>query len=260
MKKLFNCCMIFILSFVFVGCNCEHEYDKGKVKKAATCTEEGINTFICVKCSEEINESIPLTEHTYDSGKVVKESTCAEEGEKVLTCKVCGNEKIESINKTEHEYEETITKEATFTEKGIKSFTCKNCGNSYTEAIPIKDDKVIFTVENKINYEKNAKAWRFSPFVEFVCKIENMTNKDIKGVEGELIISDLFGKKIGSTECDITGEDIPANGYITKNGWGIEINEFMDTDMKIYNTNYDDLKFEYKVKQIIYTDGTIETS
>lgn len=221
MKKLFIWSMLIVLSFALTGCGCEHEYDEGKITKEATCKEEGVKTFTCKLCGEEKTEVVPLAEHTYDSGRV--------------------------------------TKEATYTEEGIKTFTCKNCGDSYTEPISVRDDKIIFTVEDKINYEKDTSAWRFSPFVELICKIENMTDKDIKGIEGELTVNDLFGKQIITIGWDITGEDIPANGSITQKDYGLEINEFMDTHMKLYNTDYDDLKFEYKVKQIVYTDGTTES-
>ena len=247
-----------MLSLVLTGCGCEHEYDEGKITKEATCKEEGIKTITCKLCGEEKTETVPLAEHTYDSGKVTKGATCTEEGEKTLTCKICGNEKVENIKMKDHDYEEKIIKEATFKEEGIKTFTCKNCGDSYTASIPVKDDKIVLTVEDKINHEEDISAWRFSPFVEFICKIENMTDKDIKGIEGELTVNDLFGKQIVTIEWDITGEDIPANGFITQKDYGLEINEFIDTHTKLYNTDYDDLKFEYKVKQILYTDGTTE--
>ncbi len=254
--------VIVILVLLFIIKNytkCEHDYDYEKITKEPTCIEEGIKTFTCKLCDEEKTETVPLAEHTYDSGKVTKEATCTEEGEKTLTCKICGNEKIETIKIKNHDYEENITKEATFKEEGIKTFTCKNCGDSYTESIPVRDDKVVLTVEDKINYEKDTSAWRFTPFVELVCKIENMTDKDIKGIEGELTINDLFGKQIIIINWDLTGETIPANDSITQRDYGLEINQFMDTHMKLYNTDYDDLKFEYKVKQIVYTDGTTES-
>lgn len=221
MKKILILYFAVMLSVILVGCGCNHEYDGGKVTKEATCQEEGIKTYTCKLCNKEKTETIPLAEHTYDSGKV--------------------------------------TKEATFTEEGLKTFTCKNCGDSYTEAIPVREDKVVLTVTNKINYEADVDAWRFSPFVELVYKIENMTDKEIKGVEGELVVKDLFGKKIITIGWDITGENIPANGSITQEGYGVEINQFMDVHMKLYNTNYDDLKFEYNVKKIVYADGTTES-
>lgn len=238
---------------------CEHEYDEGIIKKEATCVDEGIKTFTCKLCSEEKTETIPLAEHTYDSGEITKEASCTEEGEKTLTCKLCGNEKVEPIKIKNHEYEEKIIKEATFEEEGIKTFICKNCGDSYTESILVRDDKVVLTVEEKINYEQDTSAWRFQPFVELICKIENMTDKDIKGISGKLIVNDLFGKHIITIDWDITGQNIPANGSITQKDYGVEINQFMDEHMRLYNTDYDDLKFEYKVKQIVYTDGTVES-
>lgn len=258
MKKVFIWCMTIMLSVFLVGCGCNHEYDEGEITKAATCKEEGTKTLTCKLCGKEKTETIPFAEHVYDNGKVKKDATCTEEGEKVLTCKVCGAEKTETIKMKEHNYEEVITKEATFTEEGTKTFTCKDCGYSYTESIPVRDDKVVLTVIDKINYEEDRDAWRFSPFVELVCKIENMTDKEIKGVEGELVVKDLFGKEIMTIGWDVTGENIPANGSITEEGYGLDINQFMDDDMKLYNTNYDDLKFEYNVKQIVYADGTTE--
>lgn len=259
MKKLIIWSMVIIVSFGLTGCGCEHEYDEGKITKEATCKEEGIKTLTCKLCGEEKTETVPLAEHTYDSGKITKEATCTEEGEQTLTCKICGDEKVETIKIKAHDYEEKITKEATFTDEGIKTFSCKNCGDLYTESIPVRDDKIVLTVEDKINYEKDTSAWRFNPLVELVCKIENMTDKDVKGIEGEITVNDLFGKPIIIIEWDVTGEDIPANSFITQKGQGVEINEFMDEHMKLYNTDYSDLKFEYKVKQIVYTDGTTES-
>ena len=259
MKKLYiYSSIVIMLSFSLIGCRCEHKYDEEKIIKEATCKEEGIKTIICKLCGEEKNDKVPLIEHTYDSGRVTKEATCIEKGEKTLTCKICGNEKTIPIQITNHIYEGKITKEATFKEEGIKTFNCRNCEDSYTEAIPVRDDRIVFTVEDKINHEKNYNEWRFSNFVEFICKVENMTDKDIKGIEGNLIVNDLFGKHIITISFDITGEDILVNQYITIKGYGLEINEFMDIHMKLYNTDYDDLKFEYKVKQIVYTDGTVE--
>lgn len=259
MKKLFLWSIVIMSSFVLIGCGCEHEYDEGKITKEATCQEEGTKTFTCKLCNNEKTETIPLAEHTYDSGKVTKEATCTEEGEKTVTCKICGNEEVESIKVKAHDYEEKITKEATFEEEGTKTFTCKNCDDSYTESIPVRDDKIVLTVINKINHEADTSAWRFNPFVELVIKIDNMTDKEIKGAQGELTVSDLFGKKIMIINWDITGEDIPAKGSITQEGHGLEINEFMSEDMKLYNTDYEDLQFEYKINQIVYTDGTTET-
>lgn len=250
--------VVIVLLFIIKSFpKCEHEYDDGVITNDPTCTEEGEKTFTCSLCGETIIENVPVIEHEYTT-EITKYSTCKEEGEKTLICKNCGATKTEIIPNKEHSYQEEITKESSFDEEGIKTFTCKICGDTYTETIPIREDKIVVTIEDKINYEKDTSAWRFFPFVELVCKVENMTDKDIKGVEGTLNINDLFGKQIISINWDIMGEDIPAKGSITQKDYGIEINEFVDNEMKLYNTDYDDLKFEYIVKQIVYTDGTQE--
>ena len=46
---------------------------------------------------------------------------------------------------------------------------------------------------------------------------------------------------------------------IEVDGFGMEVNEFMDSDMQFYNTAYENLLFEYDFSKVIFTDGsTIE--
>lgn len=256
-KKLILSITLFGTLFL-TGCICEHEYNEGIVTKEATCLETGEKIYTCNLCQKEKMESIPLADHKYDNGTITKEATCTEKGIKTLTCTVCNATNEEPIPTIAHEYTEDITKEATFEEEGIKTFTCKNCGDSYTESIPARDDKIVLTVIEKNDIPEDTSAWRFSPFVELMCRVENMTDKDIKGVQGVLTINDLFGVEILSMHWDITGEVIPAHSYIIQENYGLDINEFRNDHMKLYNTNYSDLQFEYKVTQIVYTDGTNE--
>ena len=71
-------------------------------------------------------------------------------------------------------------------------------------------------------------------------------------------IKDLFGKEIISFGCDFTGQKITANKSVTFDNLGIDINEFMDDHVKLYNEDFSDLKFEYSVTSIVYSDGTAE--
>ena len=77
-------------------------------------------------------------------------------------------------------------------------------------------------------------------------------------MQGVLTIKDLFGVDIMSANLDFTGQTIGANSSVTFSGKGIDINQFMDEHVKVYNTDYGDLKFEYKVTAIVYSDGTTE--
>ncbi|MBQ8249660.1 MAG: hypothetical protein IJY93_07255 [Clostridia bacterium] len=119
--------------------------------------------------------------------------------------------------------------------------------------------KVQVMVTNKYNLDEDWNAGRYSPRVEFGFKITNKSSKTIKGVQGTLIIKDLFGEDFISINCDFTGNTISPNSYITVGDLGIDINQFMDNHVKLYNEKYSDLNFEYDVKTIVYTDGTSDS-
>lgn len=218
MKKIVVFGMSVLLIFAFTGCGkCEHEYDKGTITKQPTCTEEG---------------------------------------EREFTCSLCGKTKVEKVDKESHQYEEEVTKEATFKEKGEKTVTCRVCGDSYTESIPVRDDEVDVIVTNKSNLPKDTNAGRFSDRVEFAFDVRNRTDRVMKGVQGNLKVCDLFGEEILTINCDFVGNSIPANASITVNDLGMDVNPFVNEHVKFYNTDFSDLKFEYKVTNIVYDDGS----
>lgn len=200
-------------------------------------------------------------EHNYDSGTVTKEATCTEEGIKSFKCTLCGNLKEESIPCTEHNYEKKVTEEATFDKPGKITYTCTICGNSYSEDIPVKERTVAVTVTNKTNVPKDIYNGRYSNRAEFTFDVKNESDKAVKGVQGVLIIKDLFEKDILSMNCDFTGQTIPANSSINVTNIGMDINEFMDNHTKLYNESFSDLKFDYKISNIVYADeapGTMD--
>ena len=102
----------------------------------------------------------------------------------------------------------------------------------------------------------NYDAWRFSDYVTFVFSITNNSEKDIKGVEGTALFNDIFGKEIITIGCDFTGHTIKSGETITISDLSLEVNQFIDSNTKLYNTDYSDLQFEYEVKSVVFTDGT----
>ncbi len=111
-------------------------------------------------------------------------------------------------------------------------------------------------VADKTVTHKDSSKWIFSNYVNFVFEVTNNSDKDIKGIEGTLNISDLFGKDIISMGCDFTGKTIKVGETITFKDLSFECNEFMDKHMKLFNTAYSDLQFSYDIKSIVYTDGS----
>ena len=179
---------------------------------------------------------------------------------KTQTCTKCGKTKEVSVPKIPHDYSEEITKEATFDETGTKTYICKVCGDTYTEEIPIKERTVTVTCIGKKNSPKDTDNWQFSDRVILTFKLQNDCDTPVKGVEGTLLINDLFGKKILELNCDFTGNTIPAHSSITVDDLGLDINEFMDSHTKLYNTDFSDLEFVYNINNIVYSnDATAVT-
>ena len=122
------------------------------------------------------------------------------------------------------------------------------------ENVPVK-----VNVLDKKNIPEDIYNGQFSPRVQFVIEVSNKSDKDIKGVSGVLTIKDLFGKDIISSTCDFTGQNIAVGSSATYSDLGMDINVFMDDHIKLYNENYSDLIFEYKVESIIYSNGETES-
>ncbi|MBQ3094936.1 MAG: hypothetical protein IJC53_00685 [Clostridia bacterium] len=115
-----------------------HSWNSGKTTKKATCSETGIKTYTCLKCSEQKTERIPKTSHIYDGGKVIKKPTCADVGKITYTCSVCKAQYSEDIDKTAHKWDDGKVKNAaTCTLEGIKEYHCTVCGSAKTESIPL---------------------------------------------------------------------------------------------------------------------------
>jgi hypothetical protein len=92
-------------------------------------------------------------------------------------------------------------------------------------------------------------------FVYLHIAYENKTDKDIEGVKGVLHISDMFGDKIINVRWSYD-RGVAANKTAVETGSGLEINQFMDPHMKLWNTEFDKIKSSFEVQTIIFKDGT----
>lgn len=135
---------------------------------------------------------------------------------------------------------------------------------STEETAPVEktsDDEVVVAVTGKTNIEADIHSGRYSDRVIFEIQVTNQTDKTVKGVQGILTINDLFGKKIISSNCDFTGQTILPGETVTYDGIGIDVNEFIDSHVKLYNEDFDDLSFSYKVNAVVYaSDGDSDSS
>ncbi|MDO4182731.1 MAG: RICIN domain-containing protein [Coriobacteriia bacterium] len=112
--------------------------------QAPTCTEGGVSTTACTRCSHSVSTPVPAKGHTpgVASPENVQGATCTAAGsyDSVVRCTGCGAE----LSRTHvdgqplgHSWDAgAVTKQPTETEEGVRTYTCTSCGETRTEAIP----------------------------------------------------------------------------------------------------------------------------
>lgn len=158
----------------------------------------------------------------------------------------CGSNVDTELNKITAERDALAAELATL--KGVEA-----------EADSTQKESVVVSVVNKTVTPQDYDNWIFGNYAHFDFLLENNTDKEIKGVEGKLTIKDMFGKKIRTLRCDFTGLVIDPNGSLLfADELSYDCNEYNDNDMKIFSTAFEDLQFDYKVTQVVFSDGTME--
>lgn len=95
-----------------------HDWDKGTVLAAVTCTGDGITEFNCTRCDAHYLETTTASGHTPGPA-----ATCTQ----AQVCTKCGAVLTAAHG---HDYNTTVTP-ATCTEQGYTTFACVYCGKSY---------------------------------------------------------------------------------------------------------------------------------
>ena len=126
-----------------------HDYDS-KITTKASCTEDGVLTYICTRCDESYTEKIPATGHKYND--VVTEASCDKGGYTLHTCANCGDSyKDNFIAPTGHKYTKTTVKQASCETDGVNVYTCDTCGDSYSEVLKAKGHVYASEITKKAN-------------------------------------------------------------------------------------------------------------
>lgn len=115
---------------------CEHEWTS-ETTKEPTCTNEGVTTFTCSKCSKTYNEKIAKLEHDYILVNIT-EATCQDPAIETYKCSVCGDEMTKEGVLGEHVLVKNTEKsvEPTCTENGHSVNTCSICNEVVEEEVP----------------------------------------------------------------------------------------------------------------------------
>ena len=115
-----------------------HNWDSGKITKAATCTEAGVKTYTCTRCQKTKTEEIKATGHKEVKDAAVA-ATCEKAGKTEGShCSACGKviKAQKEVPVLGHSWDAgKITKAATCTETGVKTHTCIRCQKTKTEEV-----------------------------------------------------------------------------------------------------------------------------
>ena len=192
-----------------------HDYDS-KITTKASCTEDGVLTYICTRCDESYTEKIPATGHKYND--VVTEASCDKGGYTLHTCENCGD--IYKDNFTSplvHDYTSQTVKPTCETD-GEKTFTCTRCGDTYTEVIKANGHVYKRTVV--------AAGCETDGYTLVECmECHDSFKEGYVGAKGHTIVTDkavaatctTAGKTEGS-HCSVCGKVIKAQTEIKANG------------------------------------------
>ena len=117
-----------------------HDWDAGTVTTQPTCTEQGVLTHKCARCTKTMTEPVAAKGHAWASTYTVdKAPTCTAEGEESIHCTVCNAIREGSarpVAKVEHAYgawkqAQAPTCEAT----GLEERVCTACGDKQTRPV-----------------------------------------------------------------------------------------------------------------------------
>ena len=115
-----------------------HDWDDGSVTKAATCTEDGVMTFVCKHdASHTKTEVIAAKGHSWGEWVVTTPATEQIEGVETRTCSVCGATETRAIPVLTHVHVLTKVeaKAPTCTEAGFEAYwQCEGCHKLFSDA------------------------------------------------------------------------------------------------------------------------------
>lgn len=112
---------------------CEHNFRHVVVPE--TCTVNGMEYDLCLKCRKTFNQTIIPKGHKFTH--VVEDSTCTAEGAEYDLCSVCNERANESVIPVkEHSWGEWIlTAEPTAANEGVEERECAVCHGKDTRAV-----------------------------------------------------------------------------------------------------------------------------
>lgn len=178
----------------------------------------------------------------------------------ILILSAC-NQKIESVDKSgENEKVETLDQEEKekvdiSNQDDLVESVEKTSNNEKITEDNHLNSSLTLVLEDVIPRDPSIDNNVYGYELHFILKYINQTDKDIKGFLAETYFYDMFGELVYTLDFKYEWDVIPANGSTNFNT-AVDLNQFKDADMRFYNLPFENMTFKYKIKSIIFTDGT----
>lgn len=174
-------------------------------------------------------------------------SACNQKEESVDKSGEKEQEKVETLNQVEKEKAETSNQDVESIEKISNNEEIAEDNHLNTSLTLVLED----VIPRDPSIDHNVYGYELN----FILKYINHTDKDIKGFLAETYFYDMFGELVYTLDFKYEWDVIPANGSTNFNT-AVDLNQFKDADMRFYNLPFENMTFNYKIKSIIFTDGT----
>ncbi|ODV57364.1 MULTISPECIES: hypothetical protein [Lysinibacillus] len=174
-------------------------------------------------------------------------SACNQKEESVDKSGEKEQEKVETLNQEEKEKAETSNQDVESIEKISNNEEIAEDNHLNTSLTLVLED----VIPRDPSIDHNVYGYELN----FILKYINHTDKDIKGFLAETYFYDMFGELVYTLDFKYEWDVIPANGSTNFNT-AVDLNQFKDADMRFYNLPFENMTFNYKIKSIIFTDGT----
>lgn len=110
------------------------------------------------------------------------------------------------------------------------------------------------TLISKKFREGNVRSGDFGDKIVIELLIKNLTDKDIRAFDGTLTLADVLDNEIISSKVAID-DPLKSKSSLTWNG-AISYNQFMDTHIRLRNSNQENLKASFIVRKVVFKDGS----
>ncbi len=117
------------------------------------------------------------------------------------------------------------------------------------------DEKIVFLMERFDYVFQDPSAGRFSDEIHFEFTVGNDIGREIRALTGDVVFSDLFDREFERLGITIS-DPIPLGARIRFSDFFFEINQFIDSHQRLFNTDLEDLIVTFEVEAVILDDGT----